>query len=141
MSATAMKNAPDLEAVINYLTGPVDLQIYDLIKALGIERSYFYSWRRSTKRDRRTDMAQRLIALFSQHFPDGEIPSQAYSGSGVAKAPDQPTTSASERKYIELLEKTVEDLRAERDRLRQEVETLLREVKDGVGKIQKRLDT
>jgi hypothetical protein len=137
-----MKNIPDLDAVINYLTGPVNLQVNDLVKALDIERSYYYSWRRSTKRDRRNELSKRLVALFSEHFSDGQIPSQAYNGVHPGEPVAERSASlVSERKYIELLEKTVEDLRSERDRLRQEVETLLRDLKEGVGSIQKRLET
>ena len=138
-----MKNFPDLDAVIYHLTGPLNFRVNELIQALAVHRSIYYSWRRSTNRFRRIELAVRLMELYPEHFPDGQIPSQSSSreepGGMVALLAERSQAQASERKYIELLEKTVEDLRSERDRLRQEVDVLLQEVREGVGQLRQKL--
>jgi hypothetical protein len=136
-----MNYSPPLEEVIHYLTGPVRLQVNELIKALGLTRTLYYSWRRSTSQTRRDALAKRLIALFPENFLDGQIPPPPYNSHPLGFRLGPEATPPWKSKYIELLELTVKDLRAERDLLRQVKKTLLHELKEDVSSIQKRLST
>ena len=117
-----------LDQVIEYLTGPKALKVQELQKALGIDRGEWYSWQRSTNLYRREQLAEKLIQAFPQFFPNGEMPFSA----------EEPKQDL-ELRYIEMLEKSVEELRAERDRLKLENQTLLRELKVQVAEIREHL--
>lgn len=119
------------QQVIDYLTGPIGLKVHDLVEKLGIERSAFYSWRRSVNDHRRNDLANKLMDLYAEHFPDGKIP---------GGTPSNDANSIRE-KYIQMLEENLKELREERDRLRDENLQLLKEVKNKLNMISEHLIT
>lgn len=106
-------NTPDISEMLDTLLENGVKQT-DVIEALGIGRGMFNSWRASTKESRRRELAKKIAELYPEVF--GKQPAIA-NGKSV------------EEKYIAMLEKSVEELKAERDQLKKENLETLEEIK------------
>lgn len=102
----------DVEQTIDYLKNKKGVKLNDMMKALNVDRGNFLSWRRSSNQARREDMAKKLREAFSELFED------AKEDVGI------------EKKYLDLLEKNLAEVSAERDELKKEVKRLLKELND-----------
>lgn len=98
-----------VEQVIERLT-EAGVSINEIVEKLQIERGNFYSWRKSTKQERREEMAEKIIGLFPEMFPDG------WENEG------EPENDQS--KYVRLLEETVQELRKDKETLNRMIEIL-----------------
>ena len=57
--------------MIAHLTETHEVPVGEIVEALEIPRERFYSWRRSTKFEKRDDMAEKIISKFPGYFPEG----------------------------------------------------------------------
>ncbi len=120
----------DLESVIKFLRDEKGLKINDIIDAVGLinSRPYFYEMRGGKKKPfQKKLLLEKIKTALPEHFQqDGANPIESerqnkasnVSGPGI------------ELRYIELLEKSVEEIRAERDKLKSENESLVREIRE-----------
>jgi DNA-binding transcriptional MerR regulator len=110
----------DIEKVINHLNGK-GVSIVEIREALGLEHGAFYSWRRSTKKSRQEDLAQKITDAFKSQFAEGisdkDEPKQTESDEKIKE------------KYIAMLEETVKELKEERDDLKGKNLELLGEIR------------
>jgi hypothetical protein len=107
-----MKTNMDLENVITLLKGQKSVSLKEMMEKVGVERGGFLSWRRSSNKGRRDELAKKLIDAYPQHFEEIE---------------DKPNPAERDvrDKYTEFLEKEIERLRFENDRLLRMVEQKL----------------
>jgi hypothetical protein len=98
----------DLEATIEFLQRKQRVSIQTVIARLELNRGYFNSWRRSTKPERREDLEKMIKKAFPEYFTE----------EGVEKVRES-------SEYVKLLERTIEELRGERDILREQVMRLI----------------
>lgn len=130
----------EIEDVIAYLTGPRGLKINDLIDSLTQgNRGLFQSWRRSVKKARKIEMVKALIEAFPEHFPNGQLP--AHIGGNLPENPaSRPAPNAGqpiEIRYIEMLERDNDALRAEVEALKTENRELIKEMRGELNQARK----
>ena len=113
----------DLESVIEFLRTEKGLKMNDIIEAVGLTKSrpHFYDMRSGKKPFQKKLLLDKIKAALPEHF----------TAAPPKKPANEPNAgSAIEIRYIELLEKSVEEIRAERDKLKMENEKLVREIRD-----------
>jgi DNA-binding transcriptional MerR regulator len=97
-----------IDRVIQHLK-EAGVNVNEMVDALEIPRGIFYSWRKSTKLEKRDDMAEKLTNRFKQFFPDGwEIED----------------VQSTEAKYIALLESQITELKKDKQELYKVIEDL-----------------
>jgi len=105
----------DVEKTIEYLNGNRGIKMKEMQERLGVDRGGFLSWRRSSNKGRREEMAKKLQEAFPEMFTEG-IPA--------------PETDASvDKKYMNLLEKSLKEAEEEKLRLKRQVDDLIEEIK------------
>jgi len=109
----------ELEDVLNHITGPMRMKLADVMRDMGLERGAFQSWRRSSDPRKRQELAKKIVALYPGEFPEGDVPG--------AKNSEEEEKSLMKR-MIQLLEKLLEKAEAENRELREEIETLNRQL-------------
>lgn len=123
--------AKDIEANLNHLTNKKGITIVEIREKLGLDHGAFYSWRRSTKKARREELAEQIFNAFKADFEDLE---------NEDNQEENTNSSQTERKYIKLLEKNIAEIREDRDKMREENERLMTEVVEEMKNIKAQLN-
>lgn len=118
----------ELEEVIEHLTERNRMKIKDIWERLNLERSSFQSWRRSSFPSKRAELAEAIMKAFPGEFQEEDVAKIKVKGS-----------TNMEKKIVALMEKTIDELRADRDRLKEENENRLREIERTIREIRDKL--
>lgn len=113
-----------VEEIINYLTNKVGLTVTQIAEEIGMPRTRMYYRMKSMGDKHHEDLAKKLLEKYSEHFPGGEVPLE----------PKHESQLSIQLRYIESLETSLRDARAERDRYRDENEKLIKELKELIRK-------
>lgn len=98
-----------IEIVISHLTKTEGVRINKICAAIGIERTAFYTWRKSVSKAKRTELAEFIVQKMPQYFPNGmPAPVKDEEEEEIA------TVNNTEKRYIQRLEQWVDDLRKEK---------------------------
>ncbi len=124
--------AKDIEENLNHLTNKKGITIVEIRERLGLDHGAFYSWRRSTKKARREELAEQIFNAFKEDF---EKDWENESNPEATKTDNQV-----EKKYIKLLEKNIEEIREDRDKMREENEKLLGQLVEEMKDIKAQLN-
>ena len=121
----------ELDQAMHLLTENKNIQIKEIVKRLGIERTAFNSWRRSSQEKRRRELLEKLVAAYPEHFAEGIVPTVEIAEENTVKSENKIDT-----RYIDLLERnlrtaehTLQAVQGERDQLRKEVAELIERIK------------
>ena len=82
-------------------------------------RGMFYSRRGSIYPERRNELKKKIINAFTEYFPEGQ---------DYEEEQEEQTEAEYQKKYIALLETNINDLKKERDELRQQLTETTKEL-------------
>jgi transcriptional regulator with XRE-family HTH domain len=108
-----MKQSSQLEILLEHLREK-GITIVQICERLGMDRNLFNNHRRTTIEGKKRALQGQIEKAFAEEIRDLEQGQEA-----------APNAVNLELKYVQLLERTVEELRSERDKLKQENEARL----------------
>lgn len=113
---------PDPNQMIEYLRLRGIKQI-DIIRAMGIEKGMFNSWRNSSNKKRRQEMSERIYALYEGELSD-------LGGDTVNEPVATYLPKKEDDRYVEMLEETIKDLKQQNEWLRKMIDEKSAQIKE-----------